>query len=66
MVWPSRNCEDKNPHMFFSCVHFKQFAKIYTRENKYKYSRAHKNGQEEEERVTLIGAYSAGRIFERY
>ena len=29
-------------------------------------TRAHKNGRGEEERVTLIGACGAGRIFERY
>ena len=29
-------------------------------------ARAHKNERGEEERVTLIGACSAGRIFERY
>ena len=27
---------------------------------------AHKNGRGDEERVTLIGACGAGRIFERY
>ena len=37
-----------------------------TRYLEYTLARAHKNGRGEEERVTLIGACGAGRIFERY